>query len=175
MAPPRLLRSDSFRLVLRILLGLVFLWAGLGKIYDSQGASTFLEALGLVTREHSDTVTLGIASIEVTLGAALMGGWDLWLSSAIAFVLLALFTLVSVYAVASGAIVPCGCFAGAPESEIDVMTVARNLGLVVVAGSLAYSVSASTRSDIRVHAVGPAEHLSLNENDRHPGPPRGNT
>ena len=165
MVSPRLWRSATFRLVLRIFLGLVFLWAGFGKIYDPQGASTFLEALGFVTREHSETVVLGIASIEVMLGAALVGGWELWLSSASALLLLVLFTLVSVYAVVSGAIVPCGCFAGAPKSAVDKLTIARNLWLVVVAGSLALSVFASTRSNTRIRAAGRAEHLSLNEND----------
>lgn len=101
--------------VIRIIVGVLFIFSGLIKANDPIGLSykmqEFFEVWGL---QALNNYTLALAVImnafEIVAGAAVLLGWRMKLFSWLLLLLIIFFTFLTGYALFSGKIKTCGCF-----------------------------------------------------------------
>lgn len=101
--------------VIRIVVGVLFIFSGLIKANDPLGLSykmqEFFEVWGL---NSLDNYSLGFALImntfEIVAGVAILLGWRMKLFSWLLLLLIIFFTFLTGYALFSGKIKTCGCF-----------------------------------------------------------------
>ena len=128
------------------MLGLVFVAAGALKIGHASDLAATITAFGF----GLPPVLVAIASIalppfEVLLGAYLIGGWLLPITSVVAAALLALFIGVVASVVARGLHVSCGCFGAADTAPATWWTVVRDAVILIPAVYLLWWSRASER------------------------------
>jgi len=111
----------------RILLGLLFVAAGVLKIGHASDLAATITAFGLgLPGTLVAIVAVALPPFEVLLGAYLIGGWLLPATSAVAAALLSVFILVVSSVVARGLSVSCGCFGLADSAPATWWTVVRD-------------------------------------------------
>src|SRR3954451_14816530 len=101
--------------VIRIIVGVLFIFSGLIKANDPMGLSykmqEFFEVWGL---QSLNDFTLAFAVImnafEIVAGVAVLIGWRMRLFSWLLLLLIIFFTFLTGYALFSGKIKTCGCF-----------------------------------------------------------------
>src|SRR5919107_593276 len=101
--------------VIRIVVGVLFIFSGLIKANDPTGLSykmeEFFEVWGL---QSLNNYTLAFAVImnafEIVAGVAILLGWKMRLFSWLLLLLIIFFTFLTGYALFSGKIKECGCF-----------------------------------------------------------------
>lgn len=101
--------------LVRILVGVLFIFSGLIKANDPLGLSykmqEFFDVWGW-SGLHSITLVLSIAMIafEIIAGVAILVGWRMKLVSWLLLILIIFFSFLTGYAYLSGRIKECGCF-----------------------------------------------------------------
>jgi uncharacterized membrane protein len=125
--------------VLRTLLGVLFLYAGIAKLADVR---TF--AADIANYRMLPAVVIGpfaalVPGVEVACGLALLSARTARAGALLATGLLVAFTIAAMQALARDINIDCGCF-GSVRAPVTVLTVVRDVALVavaVVAGLLA--------------------------------------
>ncbi|WP_018614190.1 BT_3928 family protein [Segetibacter koreensis] len=101
--------------IIRIIVGVLFIFSGLIKANDPMGLSykmqEFFEVWGL---QSLDSYTLVLAVVmntfEIVAGVAVLVGWQIRIFSRLLLLLIIFFTFLTGYALFSGKIKTCGCF-----------------------------------------------------------------
>jgi len=113
--------NDWVQLVLRLLIGGVFVWASMEKIRGPQAFADSIATFQVLPNPMINLLALGLPLFEMITGIFLVAGWLLpagWKKQAAAFSILILtvvFALAFSQAMARGLKVDCGCFgAGRP-------------------------------------------------------------
>ncbi|MVT08646.1 BT_3928 family protein [Chitinophaga tropicalis] len=101
--------------LLRIIVGVLFIFSGLIKANDPLGLSykmdEFFEVLHLTfLSPYSLAYSVIMNSLEIILGVALLLGYGMRLVSWLLLLMIAFFTFLTAYALFSGTIKECGCF-----------------------------------------------------------------
>src|SRR4051812_18964006 len=104
-----------FLAVIRVVVGVLFIFSGLIKANDPMGLGykmqEFFEVWGL---SFLDNYTLAFAllmnAFEIVAGVAVLLGWRMKLFSWLLLLLIIFFTFLTGYALFSGKIKTCGCF-----------------------------------------------------------------
>ncbi len=100
----------------RMILALIFMWAGVVKISDPDSFAIILEAFGLLPYTWITPIAVGLPVLEILAAIGLL--FDLRGSLAAVAGLLVLFLAVLGYGVLLGLDIDCGCFGpGDPEGE----------------------------------------------------------
>lgn len=93
--------------ILRVILGLMFLLAGIGKLMNPAGTAGFFGTLGI---PGASVMVWLVIAVEILGGLALLAGWQLrwavWPIIAVMLVATALAVIPGAYAKASGALFP---------------------------------------------------------------------
>lgn len=103
-------------LIIRWVVGLLFIFSGLIKANDPLGLSykmqEFFEAwgLGIGLNDYTLALSLIMNTFEVLAGVAVIVGWRMKLFSWLLLLLIIFFTFLTGYALLSGKIKTCGCF-----------------------------------------------------------------
>ena len=126
---------------LRWFLGLLMVWAAIGKLVDAQ---EFLVALRTYQLPLPDIIlrlaAIGLPWLELLCGLGLLTGWWIETNLGLVTVLMALFVLATGQAWARDLEIACGCFGGSLEDETFLGSVPfaffRNLVLTAIAGAL---------------------------------------
>jgi uncharacterized membrane protein YphA (DoxX/SURF4 family) len=94
--------------VLRYLLVILFLWAGIGKLIDPKSFARSIDAFGLVPENWLVIVAIGLPILEILIAilVAFRWSWGLPLMGT----LLLVFITILWYGVLQGLDVDCGCF-----------------------------------------------------------------
>jgi uncharacterized membrane protein YphA (DoxX/SURF4 family) len=126
--------------VIRFLLGVVFLVSGIGKLIDASAALHFLEyllsAMNKTLPVAPQTLIVGLSVVEIVLGVVFVAGGLLQLALKpaliVAGVLLGIFTGVLVNVVGNTNVPLCGC-SGALDFGMPVeAALARNIVLMLL-------------------------------------------
>jgi uncharacterized membrane protein YphA (DoxX/SURF4 family) len=129
----RLRRRKLAAFVLRLALGLVFLYAGYVKLRQPWYVfAGMIDNYGVVAPSVSEAIARVLPPLEVVLGVALLAGLYRKISSAAAIVLLVPFFALMVWAYAKGMKIDCGCFG--PGQMLGPRTILRD-GLLVAASA----------------------------------------
>lgn len=142
--------------VVRIVLGAVFLTSGVAKLRLSPKLEQVVQqfSLGLASQKLAHFVARALPVFELVLGLAIAAGIWLKLVAALAAVTLALFTASMTINLIRGNHFSCNCF-GAASSEIGIGPLSRNI--ILIAGSFVLmvitpwsaSVIETLRADVR--------------------------
>ncbi|MBE2205701.1 MAG: DoxX family membrane protein [Chthoniobacterales bacterium] len=112
-----LLQSRWFLLVLRVVVALLFLYAGITKIGDPQSFADSIATFQMLPPEVINLVALGIPPFEVILALMLLTGWKLRPAAFGILGLTIVFAVALTQALIRGLEVDCGCF-GSGEPSI---------------------------------------------------------
>lgn len=101
--------------IIRVLVGLLFIFSGLVKAIDPLGLSfkmqEFFELWGWSGLNHLTlALSIGMIAFEIVAGVALLLGWQAKWVSWLLLVLILFFTFLTGYAYFSGKFKNCGCF-----------------------------------------------------------------
>lgn len=119
--------------VAQVLIGAVMIWAALAKIQDLRTFALQVHNFRVLPMALENLVAMTLPWIELLAGLSLVvgvgprsGGW-------ITTVLLAVFTLGVIQAVARGLDFECGCFGTADSTHVGGVKIAQNLAMLAVA------------------------------------------
>ncbi len=111
-----LMGTKPFYLIIRVLLGAVFIYAGATKIVDPTGFATAIDEYGLVTWRMANLIARTLPIIEIISGLGLIfdikGALGLLVAQLLGFV------IILSYAINAGLNIDCGCF-GPSEPGAD--------------------------------------------------------
>lgn len=102
-------------MLLRILVGVLFIFSGLVKANDPLGLSykmqEFFEVWGTeFLNPYTLFFSVSMIAFEIIAGVAVLAGWQMRLFSWLLLLLIIFFTFLTGYAVLSGKVKQCGCF-----------------------------------------------------------------
>jgi uncharacterized membrane protein YphA (DoxX/SURF4 family) len=126
----------ALALAARAVLGILFAAAGVLKLRDPASFAREIANYQLLPAA-APYLAIVLPAIEIVAGVALVLSPRLWRQAAAASIaaLLALFTAAVGVAAARGVDIACGCF-GAGSGRVGGWTIARNLGLIALAGAV---------------------------------------
>lgn len=119
----------SYRLI-RIGLGMIFVWAGLVKLADPEGFAKIISVYVLVPDGLLVPVAIGLPALEVVAGLGLI--FDVRGSLGVIFGLLVMFVFVLWFGILKDLDIDCGCFAPADVKQHGALRSAmyRDLGMM---------------------------------------------
>ena len=157
------MRSDLrpwLALAARLLLGGVFVVAGLLKLPDPAAAVRAVRAYRLLPEVLVGPVAFGLPVVEIAVGLALLAGVFVRTAAVASALLLAVFLVGVGSAWARGLQIDCGCFGGGGQVQTGQTAypaeVARDTALLLVALALArwphsrFSLAPSRQEPLRV-------------------------
>lgn len=123
-----MLTQAGILVAIRVILSVVLLAAGFGKLLARTSFVGVLRAFGVSSPRVAELMAAAIPSLECALGMALLLGWFPTASAYAVVCLLSIFTAgMSRKLVSNGGPVKCGCFGGA--GAVGWNAVLRNVGL----------------------------------------------
>jgi protein-disulfide isomerase/uncharacterized membrane protein YphA (DoxX/SURF4 family) len=153
--------------VARLVLGVVWLWAGWSKLHDPRDFVQTIRAFDATPEWLSKAMGYGMPVLEVCLGLLLIVGVAVRVSAIVSVVLLVVFLIGLIQAAARDLQLDCGCFsgrggttAGSTQYTLDIL---RDIGLLILAAYLI--VWSMTRISIE-------EFLARNDYVEPPSPKR---
>ena len=121
----------------RVVLAVVFGWAGLSKITDSAASVRAVRAYRVLPEALARPVGYGLPLLEIALAALLLAGLGTRLCAVVAAVLLVVFLAGMTSAAVRGLSIDCGCFGGGgtvAKGETNyTVEILRDIGLLVLA------------------------------------------
>lgn len=122
--------------IVRIIVGVLFIFSGLIKANDPLGLSykmqEFFEVWGMHwLNDFTLTFSILMIAFEIVAGVAVLVGWQMRLFSWLLLLLILFFTFLTGYAVFSGKIRECGCFGNCIPLTAD-QSFAKDLILLVL-------------------------------------------
>ncbi|MCX6141553.1 MAG: DoxX family protein [Candidatus Kapabacteria bacterium] len=123
---------------LRIFIGGYFLYAAVPKIIEPLAFATSIEHYGLMPLWMVNAYALVIPWLELLVGGSLVAGYRVRTSSALAGIMLVMFTAAVAWAVLWNLKIDCGCFGDGASEVVSWMKVAKNVGLIAMCGYLVY-------------------------------------
>lgn len=109
-------RYSIVEMIIRLLIGAIFIYAGVLKVADPAAFAWTIYQYGPVPRDLINVTAIGLPVIEVLSGVGLI--FNVRGSVVVIAGLLAMFLIVLGYVLLSGLNVDCGCFsAGEPGAE----------------------------------------------------------
>src|SRR5918999_3279592 len=128
---------DSFLLIARLLLALVFALAGGAKLADRQGSRQAIIDFG-VPSALAAPLGLLLPLAELTIAATLLPASTAWWGALGALALLSVFVVGITYNLARGRKPECHCFGQLHSAPAGWKTLARNGALAAVAGFIVW-------------------------------------
>lgn len=131
-------------LVARLVLGVVFLYAGALKLFDPDASAKAVQAYRLLDPELARLVGYALPTFEVALALLLIAGLFTRVAAILSGLLLVAFMIGVISVWVRGYNIDCGCFGGGGDVTGDdrdvryATEIARDLGLLILAGFLAY-------------------------------------
>ena len=123
----------SFYLILRIVLGAVFIWASLTKILEPNSFAAIIQSYQILPQQMVNPVAILLPWVEAACGLCLLSGCLINGSVFIVDILMIIFILALTFNIYRGVDVACGCFSvSAPGEKITFLTIARDLSLLAV-------------------------------------------
>ena len=121
--------------VARLVLGVVWIWAGWSKVRDPLHFVQAVRAYDATPEWLSKAIGYGLPILELCLGALLIVGVIVRLAASVSAALYVVFAVGILQAAARGIKLECGCFGGGGQSTSTTYTldVLRDAGLLVLA------------------------------------------
>jgi len=125
----KLLQNDYLHLAVRLLLGGLFLYAGLPKIFDTMGFASSIYNYKLFPSPIIGLTAAFIPWVEVLAGLALVLGVKVRGASLLISLLLVVFVSLTAISAMRGLDIDCGCFSGV-ERKANWLAIFEDLALL---------------------------------------------
>ncbi len=106
----KILENPLFNLIIRLILGLIFFFAAVGKIAEPEAFAKEIVNYNLINFELSNLIALTLPWIELIVAIFLITGLRIKASSTIAALMLIVFIFAVGSAMARNLDINCGCF-----------------------------------------------------------------
>ncbi|MDD4951670.1 MAG: DoxX family membrane protein [Desulfovibrionaceae bacterium] len=149
-------------LILRSVLGLTFIWAGVYKIADPQGFALMIANYRILPQALIAPAAVILPWIETVCGLALTFNRLATGAAALISAMLTTFMSAMAYNLARGLDIACGCFSTDPAQKADMaLSLARDAGLAALGLIVLWLViSDQGQGQARQAETGPEEPLS---------------
>jgi uncharacterized membrane protein YphA (DoxX/SURF4 family) len=127
----RILNNKYLLLIIRLVLGFVFIYAAITKISDPEGFSQAIYNYKLLPLFMVNIFAIILPWIELSAGVLLVFGISVKENSAIISGLLIVFILAVLISLFRGLDINCGCFGTVNGSEVGLQKILENIGLLV--------------------------------------------
>jgi uncharacterized membrane protein YphA (DoxX/SURF4 family) len=117
-------------LVVRIVLGLIFIYAGAEKISDPEAFAVSISNYRLLPVTTLNFFAITLPWIELVTGLLILFGIAVKENSSIIFLMLLVFTITIVISLFRGLSIDCGCFG--KGSQIGLLKLGENILMLVV-------------------------------------------
>lgn len=122
---------NALVLACRLLIGAVFIWAGLAKIGDLSTFAADVHNFRMLPVALEHLVAITLPWIELVCGLALISGVRARAGAVVAFAMMLLFTVGVAQALGRGLDIECGCFGTSDATRVGWVKLAQNVGLSV--------------------------------------------
>jgi len=133
MSAARFVRASWSVRACEIATGVILAWAGLAKIGDLATFAGQIHNFRILPVAFENLAAMTLPWIEIVVALTLLFGIRSRDGARTALVLLVVFTLAVVAAVARGLDIECGCFGTADASHVGWRKIAENLGMIAIA------------------------------------------
>jgi putative oxidoreductase len=127
----KILSNKYFLLLLRLLLGLIFIIAAIEKIAAPESFSVSINNYKLLPSEFINIPAIIIPWIELISGLLLLLGISVKENSAIITFLLVVFTITIIISLFRGLNIDCGCFGTTYGEQIGILKISENILLII--------------------------------------------
>lgn len=128
-------RRAVVMLVLRLVLGVLFVYAGFVKLFDVSGLAVDIANYRVVPQAWVPGLAVTLPGIELVSGAVLLSGRWTRAAAIVVTALLAVFSIAVGQALVRNISLECGCF-GAARDPVTGATLVRDLGLLALGAVL---------------------------------------
>lgn len=159
--------------VVRVVLGLVMMYAGVAKLVDPSQALRAVQAYRILPASLDDIVAVGLPLLEIAVGVLLLLGLGTRLAAAIAGGLMVVFIAGVASAWIRGFSIDCGCFGGGGDVPTSNLTfrygseILRDAGLLALATWLMRFPMSRLAADRLVDPGDLADEDDLDAGDRY--------
>jgi len=123
--------SSKFLLIGRILMGGLFVYAGILKMRDVQHFADSIAAYRILPMQTINMMALALPPFEILLGLLLLIGWKTRVAALGVTLLLGVFTLALSQAILRGLKIDCSCFGSSAPSPLKLwLSLARDFLLL---------------------------------------------
>lgn len=129
----QLLRHPWTILGCRLAIGLIFLFAALPKIGDVASFAKQVHNFRLVPLPLENLFAMSLPWVELVVALALITGFHARAGGWLASGLMVVFVLAVGQAVARGLDIECGCFGTADASQVGIVKLLEDLGMLALA------------------------------------------
>jgi len=128
----QLLNNKYLLLLVRVVLGFVFIYAAVTKISDPEGFSQAIYNYKLLPLFLVNIFAIILPWIELSAGVLLVFGISVKENSAIISGLLIVFILAVLISLFRGLDINCGCFGTVNGSKVGIQKILENIGMLVL-------------------------------------------
>ena len=134
----KILANNYFLLLSRLVLGFIFIYAGMEKISDPEGFARVINNYKLLPFLLINLFALILPWVEVTTGLLLLFGIVTKENAFILSSLLIIFLIAIIISLFRGLNIDCGCFGTASGAKIGLEKLIENLLLILLGIQLIY-------------------------------------
>jgi uncharacterized membrane protein YphA (DoxX/SURF4 family) len=128
----KILNNKYLLLIVRLVLGFVFIYAAVTKISDTEGFSQAIYNYKIIPLFLVNIFAIILPWIELSTGFLLIFGISVKESSSILSGLLVIFTFAVLISLFRGLDISCGCFGTVNGSKVGFQKILENIGLLVL-------------------------------------------
>lgn len=136
-----------FAILARLVVGAVFLYAGLAKVLDPQAFSAQIAAYRLTPEMLTNVLAAFLPVLEIVCGLCLVAGRWVLGASALAMTLLAAFLFAIASALVRGLDIDCGCFSVSGGHRVSLWRLLEDAVLFLLA---LFSFHSARRKEVSV-------------------------
>lgn len=125
-----LLKNKYLLFLYRVIVGFVFIYAGILKISDPVGFSDAINNYDLLPLSFVNFFAITLPWIEVVAGLFLLFGISVKENSLIISVMLVVFILAIVVSLGRGLNIECGCFGTSSGTKVGIIKLVENIILL---------------------------------------------
>lgn len=127
----------TLMLALRVVLGALFVYAGVAKLADVAGFAVDIANYRVLPPRLVAPLAAALPGVEIAAGVCLLAGRWTRAAALVAGGMLAVFSVAVAQALARGINLECGCF-GASRDPVTTATLARDIVLLAMAAVVAW-------------------------------------
>jgi len=128
----RIINNTYLLLAARIIVGLMFIIVGIGKISNSAEFAKEIGNYGLLPEQLLNIAAISVAWIELLVGLFFLFGLEIKANGIIIFALLFVFTSAITIAVTQGLNINCGCYSNIASQKVGLPKILENIGLMIL-------------------------------------------
>ena len=128
----KLLNNEYVLLICRIIVGLMFIVVGVGKIANPEEFAKEIANYQILPYLFVNITAIIVPWIELFAGILLLLGVQTKSSSIVIAVMTVVFTIAVIIAIAKGLNIECGCYSNIASQQVGLPKVLENIGLLIL-------------------------------------------